>query len=111
MEFLFKRNTTFSPLRFLCVRDVFFFQAEDGIRDHCVTGVQTCALPIFAFALAAALSACAPSALSTARSQIAAANYPAARQELVALSARTDLNESQRREVKEIGRASCRERV
>ena len=25
---------------------LFFFQAEDGIRDHCVTGVQTCALPI-----------------------------------------------------------------
>src|SRR5260221_1790884 len=28
----------------------FFFQAEDGIRDHCVTGVQTCALPIFGLA-------------------------------------------------------------
>src|SRR5260221_5143319 len=28
-------------------RVCFFFQAEDGIRDHCVTGVQTCALPIF----------------------------------------------------------------
>ena len=27
---------------------VFFFQAEDGIRDRLVTGVQTCALPIFA---------------------------------------------------------------
>src|SRR5438132_6415775 len=27
----------------------FFFQAEDGIRDHCVTGVQTCALPIYLF--------------------------------------------------------------
>src|SRR5476649_2069583 len=27
---------------------LFFFQAEDGIRDRCVTGVQTCALPIFA---------------------------------------------------------------
>src|SRR5918997_1255370 len=27
---------------------IFFFQAEDGIRDHCVTGVQTCALPICA---------------------------------------------------------------
>ena len=27
-------------------RNFFFFQAEDGIRDHCVTGVQTCALPI-----------------------------------------------------------------
>src|SRR5438874_10295464 len=26
---------------------VFFFQAEDGIRDLYVTGVQTCALPIF----------------------------------------------------------------
>src|SRR5260221_3748525 len=25
---------------------IVFFQAEDGIRDHCVTGVQTCALPI-----------------------------------------------------------------
>src|SRR5437016_9500929 len=25
----------------------FFFQAEDGIRDWSVTGVQTCALPIF----------------------------------------------------------------
>src|SRR5207244_7671447 len=29
-------------LRVLCV----FFQAEDGIRDDLVTGVQTCALPI-----------------------------------------------------------------
>src|SRR5256885_3962521 len=26
--------------------DLFFFQAEDGIRDYKVTGVQTCALPI-----------------------------------------------------------------
>src|SRR5207302_3394371 len=26
----------------------FFFQAEDGIRDFHVTGVQTCALPIYA---------------------------------------------------------------
>ena len=36
----------------LLVRDAvggvicFFFQAEDGIRDDLVTGVQTCALPI-----------------------------------------------------------------
>ena len=27
----------------------FFFQAEDGIRDRDVTGVQTCALPIYYF--------------------------------------------------------------
>src|ERR1022692_4158510 len=26
---------------------MFFFQAEDGIRDYKVTGVQTCALPIY----------------------------------------------------------------
>src|SRR5437588_3952678 len=31
---------------FLLSSFFFFFQAEDGIRDHCVTGVQTCALPI-----------------------------------------------------------------
>src|SRR5438034_7096722 len=30
----------------VCCFCCFFFQAEDGIRDHCVTGVQTCALPI-----------------------------------------------------------------
>src|SRR3989454_7204309 len=30
---------------------VFFFQAEDGIRDYKVTGVQTCALPISIFTL------------------------------------------------------------
>src|SRR5215467_3445367 len=30
----------------------FFFQAEDGIRDYKVTGVQTCALPIFDAAVA-----------------------------------------------------------
>src|SRR6267378_7015726 len=30
----------------LLIRFFFFFQAEDGIRDLYVTGVQTCALPI-----------------------------------------------------------------
>src|SRR5205823_9656379 len=33
----------------------FFFQAEDGIRDKLVTGVQTCALPIFRVLSAAKL--------------------------------------------------------
>src|SRR2546426_12584618 len=28
------------------ILSIFFFQAEDGIRDYKVTGVQTCALPI-----------------------------------------------------------------
>src|SRR5438309_1353648 len=31
---------------YLVVLSFFFFQAEDGIRDGTVTGVQTCALPI-----------------------------------------------------------------
>src|SRR5207245_10471974 len=34
------------PSGFVCFLLFFFFQAEDGIRDATVTGVQTCALPI-----------------------------------------------------------------
>src|SRR5205085_6677534 len=37
--------TTFFTFRHYITRS-FFFQAEDGIRDLTVTGVQTCALPI-----------------------------------------------------------------
>src|SRR5687768_18099240 len=36
-----------SEIMSLCLSFFFFFQAEDGIRDVAVTGVQTCALPIF----------------------------------------------------------------
>src|SRR5688572_31269020 len=35
-----------SSLIYFCFFFFFFFQAEDGIRDLTVTGVQTCALPI-----------------------------------------------------------------
>ena len=35
-----------SPFFFFLFFCIFFFQAEDGIRDSPVTGVQTCALPI-----------------------------------------------------------------
>src|SRR2546426_9182886 len=38
-------TTRWGTLRSLFV--FFFFQAEDGIRDYKVTGVQTCALPIW----------------------------------------------------------------
>src|SRR5258708_7157179 len=38
-------SSTFYPLSSVFV-SFFFFQAEDGIRDDLVTGVQTCALPI-----------------------------------------------------------------
>src|SRR2546421_1741980 len=41
------RNTYVSVLPHAgCCARFFFFQAEDGIRDLIVTGVQTCALPI-----------------------------------------------------------------
>src|SRR3712207_7792822 len=36
---------------------IFFFQAEDGIRDIGVTGVQTCALPIFRLKVSASSGA------------------------------------------------------
>src|SRR5437879_6825180 len=39
-------------MRFYC----FFFQAEDGIRDTSVTGVQTCALPISFSSVATAIT-------------------------------------------------------
>src|SRR5256885_1365359 len=51
-EFVHRVECHFATLRPLvsCISRVpfFFFQAEDGIRDYKVTGVQTCALPIFA---------------------------------------------------------------
>src|SRR5438270_13973232 len=49
-------------LLFICRSDYlefaffFFFQAEDGIRDLTVTGVQTCALPIFSCVLTVSLA-------------------------------------------------------
>src|SRR6266446_9579452 len=36
----------FCFMQYCCFFVFFFFQAEDGIRDYKVTGVQTCALPI-----------------------------------------------------------------
>src|SRR2546427_9379852 len=44
----------------------FFFQAEDGIRDLTVTGVQTCALPIWSFGSlsSAILAICGPAFLN-----------------------------------------------
>src|SRR5438105_4817788 len=52
----------------------FFFQAEDGIRDPLVTGVQTCALPIsaglaWALAISPARAAAAPAAACPATLQ------------------------------------------
>src|SRR5205807_6045555 len=43
-------------------RYFFFFQAEDGIRDYKVTGVQTCALPILVGAASLPLALALPNA-------------------------------------------------
>src|SRR5256885_10851628 len=43
---------------------MFFFQAEDGIRDYKVTGVQTCALPIYQAGCARMLEQVCPGQLA-----------------------------------------------
>ena len=68
----------------------FFFQAEDGIRDHCVTGVQTCALPICTIG---GESSTTDSRIS---SLVQPEQWPAGQPEAASTK---------------IGRASCRERV
>src|SRR5687767_15594514 len=103
----------------------FFFQAEDGIRDKLVTGVQTCALPIFDRAgdhrrVAQARhrtgrrsgSARGPGARGRRsgrdqRTQSSIATFHAPRPWVKAKSVRESPGPSR----KEIGRASCRERV
>src|SRR2546421_2866297 len=85
----------------------FFFQAEDGIRDLIVTGVQTCALPILIEAVREHLgtkqqvfaevdrAAPADALLATNTSSLSVAAIAAAARD----------------PGREIGRASCRERV
>src|SRR5207253_7701262 len=53
---------------------VFFFQAEDGIRDGHVTGVQTCALPISSSSRAQTCAPCA--SFTTARARRSHRSHP-----------------------------------
>src|SRR5207245_7062496 len=73
-----------------CYLGIFFFQAEDGIRDATVTGVQTCALPIFSCA-------------RVERADVGPEGLPIG----AGVRVRTPGDEA---EVGKIGRASCRER-
>src|SRR2546421_267024 len=54
----------------LCVFFFFFFQAEDGIRDLIVTGVQTCALPISTIVEGAGASSAIEGRVKQIRAQI-----------------------------------------
>src|SRR5207249_8570306 len=75
----------------------FFFQAEDGIRDRNVTGVQTCALPISELEMAE----------RRARVEDALAATRSAVEEGVVAGGGVALIRAQ---TAQIGRASCRER-
>src|SRR5258706_2767098 len=89
---------------------VFFFQAEDGIRDWSVTGVQTCALPISHgwSALARRLrSASARSAREASGGELYASRRLWPHADRVA-GAAPEVGAEQR--CHQIGRASCRER-
>lgn len=60
---------------------------------------RNAAMALTVLASAAGLAGCAPSSLSSAHRQISAGNFVAARQDLIALSARKDLTPGERREV------------
>src|SRR5688572_32324957 len=84
----------------------FFFQAEDGIRDLTVTGVQTCALPISGWGAGTARSLPpSPSAEEPSGCHVRTANANPRRGDqpltVQPFFAR----------ISQIGRASCRERV
>src|SRR2546430_5806048 len=84
----------------------FFFQAEDGIRDLTVTGVQTCALPISARA-GDIVKPIARTATTKANRFIASL-LP---QQPASLRRRRQIAETLQILFLQIGRASCRERV
>src|SRR5256885_5705542 len=86
----------------------FFFQAEDGIRDYKVTGVQTCALPIYWSALNVEMRIRAISKSSCARPSHE--EMTAAQCSLVETTPELGVR-CPTRSFCEIGRASCRERV
>src|SRR2546430_9064196 len=87
----------------------FFFQAEDGIRDLTVTGVQTCALPISDNSTATATTrAAAPPAAPRAPDPDRIA--PSSLQPGCAYHNGKGM-EGTWNPCRQIGRASCRERV
>src|SRR5437867_12668510 len=86
----------------------FFFQAEDGIRDRTVTGVQTCALPILPRRRTERQRALGePTCVGIDSHLVAAPEAPAAGSDP---ERDADSRDRLPRGV-EIGRASCRERV
>src|SRR5256884_4760346 len=87
---------------------IFFFQAEDGIRDVAVTGVQTCALPI-------SRGGVGDAGQYKEKDSDIIEKSPDGRQRVRFRTVPASETATQMHELfslwKEIGRASCRERV
>src|SRR5256885_3340125 len=86
----------------------FFFQAEDGIRDYKVTGVQTCALPIWPAVTRRIRQSCDHLAVRSSRFRPATGR---SKGDAVRPVGGVFTGEERVAEFVEIGRASCRERV
>src|SRR5258706_9987618 len=99
-----------STRQFQCIIVFFFFQAEDGIRDWSVTGVQTCALPIFRKSGAGTIVGISSIAGDRGRKGNPAYATTKAAMNTFLEALRNRLAESDVHVCK-IGRASCRERV
>src|SRR2546430_6861615 len=86
------------------IRFFFFFQAEDGIRDLTVTGVQTCALPISSLVPPESLEGHSDKEIEEWRTEYdVTTTLRNSGHEVRCVGVRDSLTE--------IGRASCRERV
>src|SRR5258708_6908408 len=83
----------------------FFFQAEDGIRDDLVTGVQTCALPISFRRVGLVAGRLKTPSVCQRPNQLCERPEGPSRRMFAAVASSRQINEP------EIGRASCRERV
>src|SRR2546430_13430019 len=96
------------PSRLLSVFIFFFFQAEDGIRDLTVTGVQTCALPICVQKFDSAAISLASVSGGGANRSVAVLDHwtPQNPSNTVPRAIVGDPNQND-----QIGRASCRDRV
>src|SRR2546429_2627034 len=94
----------------LCRIIFFFFQAEDGIRDVAVTGVQTCALPICELVLEKGVGCLFYDFRDLLKEIRDSYNPVSETSELRVLQPVLDVEVLLLDEM-EIGRASCRERV
>src|SRR5699024_11789360 len=94
---------------------VLFFQAEDGIRDRNVTGVQTCALPISRFTAKAGVDdEVSPASAASVVFQVWGDGEKLYDSGLITAeddAKAVDVDIAGVNELKQIGRASCRESV